>query len=137
MRLRSARRALILLAVLAVVLLLGKRFLTLYTGPWASFVRPTRAYLAAAAAHDSTRLRELGACDSLVQRTLAAASERPEQVALDHLRLISGRRSGDTTRVIFLHTSCSGNMLVLTFRGSGSNARVQDISLPCSSPHHR
>ena len=131
---RDVGRGLLLLAVLGLATGVGWRFMTLYTGPWASFARPMREFLTAAAAQDSTRLRQLSESEAVVRRTLAAAQERPQQVGLDHLRLISGRRTGDTTRVIFLHTACSGNMLLVTFRGFGSTARVQDIGLPCSPP---
>ena len=134
MQLRSLGRFLVLAGFLGLAALAGARFLTLYTGPWTAFVRPTREFLAAASAHDSIRLAKLGASEDLIQRTLTAAVQRPSQVGLDRLRLVSGQRSGDTTRVFFSHSGCSGNILTLSFVGTGSRARVQDVSLPCGPP---
>ena len=105
-----------------------------YTGPWAPFVQPTRQLLSAALAHDSTRLARLSVSPSLVHFLLEAAGQHPEQFAsFSELRAIGGQRVGDTTQVTFAHQWCSDNLLILTFRGSASQARVQDINLPCAS----
>ncbi len=134
MRLPSIDRILGVAVVAGFAVFLGARLLTLYTSPWAPFVRPTREFLSAAAAHDSIRLAALGTPDTVIRRTLAAATKHPNQVGIDRLRLISGRRSGDTTRVTFFHGGCSGNLLVLTFVGRASRPRIHEASLPCSRP---
>jgi len=121
-------------AFVVLALLLGQRLLTMYRGPWASFLRPTREFLLAAAGHDSTRLARLGASKELIQRTLATAQLHPDQVGLDQLRLFNGQRSGDTTRVTFSHGGCTGGILVVTFVGTGSHPRIRDASLPCDVP---
>jgi len=131
---RFLPRALVPAAFVALALFLGQRLLNLYTGPWASFLRPAHDFLLAAAGHDSTGLAHLGASEELIQRTLAVAAAHPDQVALDQLRLSSGSRSGDTTRVTYFHSGCAGNILVLTFVARGSRSRIQDASLPCEAP---
>jgi hypothetical protein len=134
MQRRFLGRFLVLLGFLGLAGLAGARFLTLYTGPWTAFVRPTREFLAAASAHDSMRLAKLGASEDLIQRTLKAAVQRPSQVGLDRLRVISGQRRGDTTSVVFAHSGCSGNILIMSFVGTGSRVRLNDVSLPCGTP---
>ena len=128
---RFVPRVLVPVVFVALALLLGQRLLNLYTGPWASFLRPTGEFLLAAADHDSTRLARLGASEALIRKTLAAAELHPDQVGLDQLRLFNGERSGDTTRVTFSHSGCSGGILVVTFVGSSSPPRIQDANLPC------
>ena len=109
--------------------------LNLYTGPWASFVRPTREFLSAALAGDTARLTRLSTSGSLVRLALRTAAVHPEQFAsIKELRVIGGRRAGDTTWVTFAHSGCADNFLALTFRGTGAHTQIKDINLPCGSP---
>ena len=132
----SARQRLLAVGVGLLALgAVGWRLFGLYSVPsrWDQFLQPTRDFLEAAARRDSAALSRLVLSPATVVSTLQAVSQSPASFsALGPLELMKGRRTGDTTRVVFINGGCRNHMVTFTFVGTGAGARVKEFSPPCS-----
>src|SRR6185295_18675675 len=100
------RRFLVVGAGLAATAAVGWWLSGLYSvpSPWDEFELPAREFLEAAAGRDSARLRQLVVSPAVVASALRSVAEDSASFStLGPLVLTKGRRTGDTTRVVFLN----------------------------------
>ena len=130
---RALGRGLVLLTYVALSAVLVWRLFGLYEGRWASELSRTRNLIRIAAAGDTARLSRLVASPGVMRRVLAAAASHPEQFKEERrLRVVTGRRAGDTTRVTFGHVPCRRQVVVVTFLKTDAGTRIEDAGLPCA-----
>lgn len=111
------------------------RILGLYQGPWEEFAGQTREFLRMASIQDSASLVSLGGSTEAIHQALETARQHPEQLVLNRrLEVMEGHQEGDSARIAFVYPACASNLLMVTFRGSGWKARIEDVSLPCGVP---
>jgi hypothetical protein len=127
---------LLLLAMVAILLWLQPDSVF---SPDRPYSEAARRFLRTALAHDSLGLQRQAVSPEPVRWALRAAREDSAALAMWAERLLPhvGRRSGDTTTVVFetgTHT-CYLQPVTMTFVGEASGARVLGASSDCfSSP---
>ncbi|MEO8448661.1 MAG: hypothetical protein ABI647_02650 [Gemmatimonadota bacterium] len=113
---------------------IGWWLLGLYSvsSPWDQFEKPAREFFEAAVARDSGRLKRLASPAALAFVLERAAQDSGSFSVLGPLVAMKGRRTGDTSRVVFLNGGCRNHMVTITFVGLGKAAKVRDFTPPCA-----
>jgi hypothetical protein len=127
---------LLVLAVLAAALLTFQP----YSADWpgTGYTKPAQRFIRAAIRKDSVGLVRLSDSPSTVAWALGAARAHPDTLALwgRRVQAYTGERRGDTAEVFVYPPgdACGEAPIVLSFLGSGSDARVLRASSACLGP---
>jgi hypothetical protein len=129
---------LVLAALLGVAAVLWVQPYTVFS-PYGSYSDPARQFLRAALLHDSLALQRQAGSPGPVKWALDAARANPQDLAIwaQALRPLNGRRTGDTTVVVFQTSTrtCYLRPLVVSFAASLGRPRILKMSSSCLAGH--